>query len=65
MGMMMSNPCNLLSHSPCGNDGATNKGQQLHADIERWGFLDKDLYVEIVLVNMLKKCSFLTEALNV
>ena len=36
----------------CGNIAATSKGQQMHADIERGGLLDTDLYVWIVLVIM-------------
>ena len=49
----------------CGNIGATSKGQQMHADIERGGLLDTDLYVGDALMDMYLKCGFLPEAYQV
>ena len=49
----------------CGGIGATNKGQEIHCDIEKRGLLGKDICVGNSLVDMYAKCGALVAAQQV
>ncbi|KAI5080205.1 hypothetical protein GOP47_0005684 [Adiantum capillus-veneris] len=49
----------------CGNAKAVDKGQEIHAEIERQGLLRKNLIVGNSVVCMYTKCSFLETAQHV
>jgi pentatricopeptide repeat protein len=55
----------VCSLKACGSIGATKKGQEIHAEIERRGFLETDLVVGNSLVNMYIKCGSLFRAQHV
>ncbi|KAI5062622.1 hypothetical protein GOP47_0023161 [Adiantum capillus-veneris] len=49
----------------CGNTRTLSKGQELHAEVERTGFLAKDTFIGITLINMYVRCGLLTKAREV
>ncbi|KAH7443629.1 hypothetical protein KP509_02G042700 [Ceratopteris richardii] len=58
----MSLACSLKA---CSNLTLANKGQELHAEIERTGFIVKDAFIGISLVNMYAKCGLFAKAQEV
>lgn len=55
----------VCSLKACGSIGARNVGTEIHTEIELKGFLEKDSYIGISLVDMYMKCGLLAEAQNV
>lgn len=49
----------------CISTGSTDKGEEIHAEIERKGFLEGDLVVGNALVDMYAKCGLLSKAQEV
>jgi pentatricopeptide repeat protein len=49
----------------CGDIGATEKGREIHKEIDRGGFLETDILVGNTLVDMYAKCDALVEAQEV
>ncbi|KAI5059686.1 hypothetical protein GOP47_0026005 [Adiantum capillus-veneris] len=55
----------VWSLKACASLGATDKGQEIHAEVERKGLLEKDLIVGNALLDMYVKCGLLTKAQEV
>eukprot|EP00250_Pteridium_aquilinum_P013618 c21461_g1_i1 orf=1-507(-) len=46
----------------CGSILALDKGREIHTEIERWGLLERDVFVGSSLIDMYTKCGFLGTA---
>ncbi|KAI5070756.1 hypothetical protein GOP47_0015099 [Adiantum capillus-veneris] len=55
----------MSSLKACGKVGAMDKGEDIHAEVERRGLLDKDLAIGNALVDMYVRCGSLSKAQEV
>ncbi|KAI5070834.1 hypothetical protein GOP47_0015177 [Adiantum capillus-veneris] len=55
----------LCTLKACGTIGAAKEGQEIHAEIERMGFLKKDVVIGNALIDMYAKCGLLNRAREV
>eukprot|EP00250_Pteridium_aquilinum_P018807 c24213_g11_i1 orf=207-1673(-) len=55
----------ICSLKACGNVGARDAGKEMHTEIAVKGFLERDGYIGISLVDMYMKCGLLAEAQKV
>ncbi|KAI5063694.1 hypothetical protein GOP47_0022241 [Adiantum capillus-veneris] len=61
-GIMPDAPAFVLAIKACGTVKAIEKGQELHAEVERQGLLNWNPFLGSVLVNMYVKCNAFSQA---